>query len=481
MRKVLLIFPPYTRQEPTDREKSVEDLKRKAADAWLAVIERRFGKDSVYCKILPTDQMSMSMGILSLSSYLKKHGIDVSYIHSDYFLDEKKYNWDEFLELVVHEAKSSDVCGFYSTTNNIIKILEIARHVKQKCPNIINVIGGPHATFCDIEILEQNPFIDYVVRREGEETLYEIVKSTMPDDENDKVILGATYRKNGEICRMPDRQFIDCTELPSIDFDILPKDYSFNLLTMYSRGCPFSCNFCAESGLWGSRVRFRDPNVVADEIKIISEKYNQKIIHIADSEIDCFTEKLDSLLDAIESRNMNCLFSVNIRPDAYKRINNDKLLRMKRLGFSVFFIGVESASDEVLKAMNRRTAFSDFLRTLDLIKGCEEEFIILPYVMLGFPGETESTLQKTVDTFIKLLDENKIDYLFPKIFIPYPGTDVFNNPEKYNVRISKDYDLYSRYGFYPPFEDPNLSNDLRGEYLVQFYLRIIKSLNSKLS
>jgi radical SAM superfamily enzyme YgiQ (UPF0313 family) len=154
---------------------------------------------------------------------------------------------------------------------------------------------------------------------------------------------------------------------------------------------------------------------------------------------------------------------------------------MKRIGFSIFFIGVESASDSVVKAMNRQSKFSDFLKTVELIKGCDDNFVILPYVMLGFPGETESTLQETVDAFINLLDRDQIDYLFPKVFIPYPGTDVFKNPDKYNVRISRDYALYSRYSFIPPFEDPNLSNDLRGEYLSLFYTRIIKSLDSKIS
>ncbi|MDP4267823.1 MAG: radical SAM protein, partial [Bacteroidota bacterium] len=478
MSKVLLIFPPYTKQEPAENEKSVDELKREASDAWLTVMAQKYGKDSVYCNILPTDQMSMSMGILSLSSYLKKDGIDVSYIHCDYFLDEKKFDWHELLEFIAQESKSADICGFYSTTNNIIKILEIARYVKQTCPNITNIIGGPHATFCDIEILSENSFIDYVVRGEGEETLYEIVKSIGQNNENNNLIPGATYRKNGEIVRAPDRQQIDYTAIPSVDFDILPKDYKFNLLTMYSRGCPFSCNFCAEGGLWGSKVRFRDPNIVAEELKMINEQNSQQIIHLADSEIDAFPEKFDLLLDAIESKNLNCQFSVNIRPDSFKRMNKERLRRMKRLGFSVFFIGVESASDEVLKAMNRRTTFSDFLNTIKLINECEEDFVILPYVMLGFPGETEVTLQQTVNAFIKLLDEGKIDYLFPKIFIPYPGCDVFSNPEKYNVKISTDYDQYARYSLIPPFEDPNLSNDLRGEYLSLFYSRIIKSLNS---
>lgn len=480
MSKILLINPPCTRQKLTADEKYIDELKREAFATWMGVTAHKYGENSVYCNILPTDKISISLGILSLSSYLKKRGIDVSYIHCDYYLNEKQYNWYELIDLIVLEANSVNVCGFYSTTNNIYQVLEIAQKVKQKHPYITNVIGGPHASFCDSQLLNQYSFIDYIVRGEGEKTLYEIVKTTISPDKSDIEISGAAYCKNDIFYRMPNRPFLDSTEIPPMDFDILPKDYNFNLLTMYSRGCPFSCNFCVESGFWGNKVRFRDPNIVAKELKIISEKYGQNIIHIADSEIDTFPTKFDSLLNALKFQNINCQFSVNIRPDAFKRMDIDRLLRMKHLGFSVFFIGVESASDRVLQAMNRRTTFSDFLKTLELINGCKEDFVVIPYVMIGFPGETVSTMQKTLDAFISLLEEDRIEYMFPKIFVPYPGTDVFNNPEKYNVSISSDWDLYSRYSFVPPFEDPNLSHELRKEYLSQFYLRIIQTLNSKL-
>jgi len=477
--KVTLIFPPIFQVDETEKEALVSDLKSKAYCLWLSFVEKKFGSSSLLDKTLPQKMNPIPLGLLSLSGYLKDRDIHVRYIHCDYLLKKMGVSWIDLLEYIAQEASTSNVCGIYSTTPIINQALQIAEVVKLKNREAVIVLGGPHVTFVDIETINQNSFIDFVVRGEGEETFYEIIKNSGLEMESRVEILGTTYRSDGVAKRAANRPFLPQAEIPSLDFTILPKDFNLLLINMYSRGCPYVCSFCAEGKIWKRQVRFRDPQKVADELMQINSEFGQDVIHIADSEIDASSKRLNELLDAIESRHINCLFTVNFRSDAYKRIDDVTMSRMINLGFVGFLVGAESGSDYILNQMNRKSTYSDFLKTIDLLNRNNAK-IIIPYLMLGFPGETEDTLKETQDKFIELLEEDRISFLFPKIFIPYPGTDPYEKPEAYSIEISKNWNEYSRFGFPPPFSSSYLSNELLSASIIQFYERIYNSFLKKL-
>lgn len=479
MKEVTLIFPPVPYIDETKKEALVSDFKLKTYNLWLSHIQKKFGPSSDLHKVLPSKANPISLGLLSLSAYLKKRDVKVNYIHCDYWLYKKGLTRDDLLGFIVQETSTSNVCGLYSTTPMVDYTMQIAQAIKLKNPEIIVVVGGPHVTFVDIETINQHPYIDFVVRGEGEETFYEIIKNSDQIAKLKMEIRGTTYRSNGIAKRAPDRPLLPAAEIPSPDFDILPKDYNLLLTDMYSRGCPFRCKFCAEHEIWKNKVRFRDPQIVAEELAQIKQSFNQDLIHIADSEVDVFPDRLKELLDAIEHKKINCRYTVNLRPDAYKRINSTMLNRMIDLGFAGFFIGVESGSDYMLDQMGRKSIFSDFLKTIDLLNQSNVK-IIIPYLMLGFPGETEDTLNETQEKFITLLKEERISFLFPKIFIPYPGTDPYKNPESYSIKISKNWKEFSRFGFPPPFSSPCLSNEILSASIIQFYERIYAVMQRKL-
>lgn len=477
-KRVTLIFPPTSHVDKKEKKELVSNLKSKAYDLWLSCLEKRFGSSSDLYKVFPSNANPISLGLLSLSTYLKKQGIEVSYIHCDYWLDKKGMAWNDLLKFIVEETKAADICGLTSTTPAFNYTLQIAQAIKLKNPKVVVVIGGPHVMFTDVETIDQYPFIDFVVRGEGEETLYEIVKNLDQPAKLKRQILGTTYRDRGITKRAPDRPLLPAAEIPSPDFGILPKDYSLLLIDMYSRGCPFKCKFCVEHKIWEDKVRFRDPKIVAEELAQIRWKYHQNLIHLADSEIDASPNHLKELLDAIDHQKIECQFTVNFRPDAYKRISSAMLQRMSDLGFIGFFIGVESGSDYMLERMGRKSTFSDFVKTVDLLNQGSTK-IIIPYLMMGFPGETKDTLKETEDKFIKLLEEDRISFLFPKIFIPYPGTDPYQQPKAYSIKISKDWKKYSRFGFPPPFSSSCLSNDDLSTAIIRFYERIYAVMQKK--
>ncbi|RLG07491.1 MAG: B12-binding domain-containing radical SAM protein, partial [Thaumarchaeota archaeon] len=115
-----------------------------------------------------------------------------------------------------------DVVGVTATTSMILDAYEVARIAKEVNRDTFVILGGPHATFMAREVLRECPYLDLVVRGEGEETLRELLKrlrkGRSPED-----VLGVTYRKNDIIKDNPPRPLIrDLDSIPIPAYDLLP-------------------------------------------------------------------------------------------------------------------------------------------------------------------------------------------------------------------------------------------------------------------
>lgn len=476
-----MVFPSFDRNEIEENNTVVEELKKRAFDAWMKY-EKSRSKDispQYVEKVLPSNSLPISIGQLSLSTYLKKNGIRVKYIHCDYLKYEKQFSEQQLKEYIVSETISSEYIGIYSMTPTIDYAVDVLRYVKENHPNIITLIGGPHATYMDKDLIESYPFIDIVARGEGEKILLSIINSYGQGYKALAQIPGITFRNGLDVIRNEDQNLLRPDEIPDPDYELLPNSKKLLCTVMYSRGCPYSCKFCAEGGLWRHAVRFRNPSKVAQEIYNIYKNRGQIVIHIADSEIDAVPTKFDALLDEIIKLDIDCKYTVNLRCDAYKRLSDDMIQKMKYAGIFGYLIGVESAYDPMLEIMNRKSTFDDFLKTIDLLNKNDAGYI-LPGIMLCFPGETEYSFEYTKNMFLKLLEEDRVSYFFPKIFVPYPGTDPFSNQEKYNIELTKDWSKYTRYDTKSIFDSNLISPEFTTAAMIDFYEKIVAILERKI-
>jgi radical SAM superfamily enzyme YgiQ (UPF0313 family) len=130
---------------------------------------------------------------------------------------------------------------------------------------------------------------------------------------------------------------------------------------------------------------------------------------------------------------------------------------MRAMGFIEFPLGCESGSDAILRRMQRGHTVDDLLRTLSLLKQARIPFVST-YWMVGLPGETLETIAQTAALIKRLMDEDLVFHASAKPFIPMPGTPIFDEPEKWGIRIaSHDWSLYERYGLPMPHHHENLS------------------------
>lgn len=155
-----------------------------------------------------------------------------------------------------------NVIGISSMTPMVPSTMLAAKVAKEACPNSTVVLGGPHATFMDTEILKQESAVDVIVRGEGEQTLLELTQK-IGSQESLSTVEGITFKKEGQIIQNPSRPYIqNLDELPFPAYKHFPLDkyrlfgkLFFPVIT--SRGCPFQCSFCTSSRILGKQYRAR--------------------------------------------------------------------------------------------------------------------------------------------------------------------------------------------------------------------------------
>lgn len=116
-------------------------------------------------------------------------------------------------------------------------------------------------------------------------------------------------------------------------------------------------------------------------------------------------------------------------------------------------IGVEHFSPKVLKILNKKYDMEKLFKALKTLKETIKVPVISLYTLVGLPGEDNEAIRENINVFKKITEKNLYDFSFPKFFIPYPDTDIYLNPEKYNVKIlTKDWSEYHRWSLPRPIE-----------------------------
>src|SRR3990170_7494248 len=142
------------------------------------------------------------IGLGYLAAVLEKNQYEVDVIDCQVL----KLSYEEFKEEI--SKSQPDVVGITSATLTYKSALKIARIVKEVVPNCLTVLGGCHATFWDYEALQECPYLDIVVRKEGEYTLLELA-GRLEGGRDFHDVLGVTCRMNKKIIKNPDRPYIE--------------------------------------------------------------------------------------------------------------------------------------------------------------------------------------------------------------------------------------------------------------------------------
>lgn len=354
-------------------------------------------------------------GQLMLGGRLKEKGYIVYYINGDYY-----FSLDLFTSAAVQLAKECEIICFTGTTPQYIEVKTIAEEIKQRCPEKLLVLGGPHTYFFRNHY-EEHPF-DLVIIG------HDIQKAVDTID--------AFYCQSNKQYTQQIVQSFGYTDAAK-DFSLIPKErLPQTLLYSYvSFGCPNKCTYCIEHK-FTKRICFGSFAEKIKEIQFLVNIAGVKSVHLADSDFFLDPTFSNCFLDALEKANIRCCFTVNTSPRTIcQKATLAIIKRFQRLGLVEILVGVEYFSDKVLKRVQKEYSIDLFYASLSEVRMAVPNIIVSFYALLGLPGEDSSAISSNLLWTAKFWSARLYDFSFPKFFVPYPGTDVFENPEQYDARI----------------------------------------------
>lgn len=355
-----------------------------------------------------------ALGLLYVAAVLEQLGHKVTYL--DCILEGMSHN--DFYNYI-SELKP-DLVGISVFSGTRFSAFECARIAKRISKNITVVCGGPHATVLSKEILEEIEEVDVVMRGEAEYIFREYLNHGPAQTK------GITYRQNGKIIFKEDAEPIsNLDELPFPAWHLVNmKKYFSEYIRSFApyknkplmgiitgRGCSRRCVFCAAPKL-SPRIRRHSPQYISRMVKFLQNNYGIKDIYFLD---DTFTDNqnwIEALKNEFEKNNIFIPFQCQ----GVATLTNKTIDMLKEMGCYYIYIGAESGSDKVLKAMNKAIRVKDFERSIKY--SSKKGLMVHSYWLVGMPEEDSSDLAKTLKR-MRSLPHNHYSVAVLDI---YPGT-----------------------------------------------------------
>lgn len=406
------------------------------------------------------------LSLAYLAAVLEKNNIEVKIL--DFIVT--KYS-DRLLKQELKSFKP-DLIGATCVTLSFNAAVRILRKCKRINKNIVTVIGGPHASFTAKEILAKSRWVDFVVIGEGEYSLLDLAKRVEEKGDIRKVN-GIAYREGRKVIFTQPRELID--DLDSIPFPARHRlelnkytdglyDYSFCTIVT-SRGCFGKCIFCVGPLIFGSKVRYRSPESVVDEMENI-KRLGFKNINISDDTFTANHKHVHAVCELIKSRKLGIPWVVFARVDT---VDKDLLLEMKSAGCIGVLYGVESGDPKVLENCKKGITVDQVMSAVRMTKEAGIPQIITSFIV-GLPRETRDGLIKSLKLAEGLDSSSCFHFLSP-----YPGTQVYERANEYGIKIlSKDYRRYD--ANFPPIAQ-NRKNAIK-ETIELMPLRMVDFRNN---
>lgn len=333
---------------------------------------------------------------------------------------------EEFMSEAVEFAP-----GLYAAETSTPSInidIETARKIKERMPDVKTVLCGPHASVFPVQLMEENPHIDFIIVNEYEFALAELA-SGLKAGKKGEAIPGVWYRgRDGVVFGGKREQIKDINvypwparhHLPMLAYnDTFSGMPSPNVQVWASRGCPFKCNFCNwPSAMYGgSSYRVREVKNVIDEVEYLIKKYGFKAFYFDDDTFNIGKERILAICKEIIKRGITVPWGAMARADTSDR---ETLAAMKNAGLYAIKFGVESGVQEIVDTCGKGL---DLSKVLTAVKTAKELGIKVHLTFtFGLPGETKETALKTMD-FAVSADPDSVQF---SIVTPFPGTQYYN-------------------------------------------------------
>ncbi len=379
------------------------------------------------------------LGTLYVAAYLLRAGHKVDFLNGAFI------SHDEIMARLADLRP--DVTGLYSTTFGWDRAIKTANAIKQTAPQTFIVVGGPYAVAVQEKCLEDCGSIDAVVTGEGELTMAELLQRL---DRNEDLadVAGLVFRDGDTIVKNPSRPLI--TDLDSIPFparELLgdadryippPATYKRSpvAVVMTSRGCNRHCLYCFQIDKHRkSGIRYRSIENVMEEIELVlSQGYRE--IKFIDDTLAADYDRAMAIVDEIQKRKLDFSWFVSA---CVNQVDKKLLQAFKDAGCWAILLGAESGVQKDLNAIRKGITVSQIEKAVQAAK--KVGLTVYTPFLFGIPGQTFEDGLKSIEFACKL----NPDIANFHAITPFPGTELYDNIEKYGT-ISADLTDYTYQG-----------------------------------
>ncbi len=372
-------------------------------------------------------QVTPDLGLLYLASFLREAGLSVA--AKDFRRERRDYK--RLPDLIRKERPP--IVGVKCYSHEVGRVRDTARLVRKAHPSATIVIGGPHPSMDPEGALCSIPEADYVFLGESEWTFTSFAKWLVSDGDGEppEDVRGIACRgDSGTILRPPVFES-DLGRLLMPAWDLMPPHrYPDEAPGMYvpafpsapmmlSRGCPFHCAYCGACYVMGERIRYRPVENIIEEIDYLESEFGVRSFTFVDDNFTASRERSSALFEALAKRRPRVAFTF---PNGVRvgTLDKDIIKLMEAAGCSSLALGIESGSDQTLERMNKKQTTDEVKRAVDLIRK-NTRIRVTGFFMLGYPGEVEDDIRKTVEFASSL----PIHHPHFCVFTPIPGTPAY--------------------------------------------------------
>jgi radical SAM superfamily enzyme YgiQ (UPF0313 family) len=365
--------------------------------------------------------LSAPLCLLSLAASLRNAGFDALVV--DAAIDPNHE------ERILREVSDALCLGISVLTGPMIGgAIRVSTAVKQRYPKLPIVYGGWHPSLLPGETLNE-PFVDAVIRGQGEITLLELA-TALADKRPLDVISGLCWKDDGIQRHNVERRVQSLESLPVpafdlVDFDAYERACGVRKLAYAtSVGCPYACNYCTDMVFYKRRFNALSAERVAGELAALVGRYRIAEVALLDSNFPVDLRRALRIAAAIHDSGVRFRWTFQASTDFLCRMSEDEVRLLAESGVSHMGFGTESTSYDVLKLMNKRHQRVDEM--FETARKANLADIRVTFnLIFGYPGETEADRAITFRTMSEIARQFRNVSFSPNIFTPYPGIPIW--------------------------------------------------------
>ncbi len=379
------------------------------------------------------------LSLAAIGGALKERGHSFSIVDLSY----RRYDPAEIRRVI--ERERPDVVGVTATTPLMNQARDISFLVKDVDPSILTIAGGSHPSALPAQSLAESA-LDLVATGEADYVLADLLDGRSPAE------VPGLYRRDGErlVSSGPGRLIEDLDSLPLPAWEDYPPETrttASKLLARnlpvtsieFSRGCIYSCDFCASKNTMGRGYRKKSPERCADELeRLVRMGFREVIVH--DDIFTTDTNWAKEVCEEIIRRKVEIAWTCSngIRVDA---VDTELFTLMRRAGCYRVYFGFETGNEDVLKGFGKggRATLARGVEAVELARSAGLE----PngFFMVGLMPDTEASMRDTIDYAKRV----RLDAMKCGICVPYPGTPMFHALHDEGRIKTLDWDAYTVY------------------------------------